>query len=195
MKNATFPMLLALLVTGCTLTQTSPTPATIPTSLPSLPPSLAPSDTPEPEATFTPLPAWTPTPLTTPTLGFLFYLPSYTPTAGLTPEGPFACDLLFQSVENESHFGPRQKFDVGWKLLNTGSSPWLVGNVDFAFFGGTKMFVYTPVQLETSVQPGNATSVVGEMVAPRMDGKYKAIWSLRRGNDYFCRVSVTITVP
>ncbi len=190
MKNAIIFLIVALVLAACVVPSTpapSPTATSAPTSVP--------SDTPQPTLSPTATVSSTPTEILPPTAPFFFSLPTFTPTPLGTPAVALQCQLISQSIADGTEFKARERFDVGWNITNTGTAPWIPGNVDFAYFAGTKMHKYTPVQLPASVASGETVNVVTDMLAPKAQGKYKAIWSLRRGNDYFCRVSVTINVP
>jgi hypothetical protein len=158
--------------------------------------SVAPAATPLPTITASPSPTFTAIPTEIP--------PSATPTAEAssptpaTPEstlGTLDCRLLTQSLRNGSHIGPKDRFDMGWLVRNTGTAVWDPGAVEFVYLGGTRMFVSPQSALQETTEPGNSTLLVADMVAPKSDGAHTTIWALRKGSDYFCRVSVTITVP
>ncbi len=146
--------------------------------------SATPQPTPTRAPTFTPVPVLTFTPIV------LFHMPSPTPV----PSTPWDCSLLMQSVANGSEFEPGERFTVGWQLLNTGSATWYPGSVQFVYFGGTKMYIYPIVQLRETVPNGAITSFSVDMRAPKNSTTYTTLWSLRQGNDYFCRVRVSIFV-
>ena len=150
--------------------------------------SPSPSTSPGPELTLTPSLA----PIT----------PSAATTAGVTitatPEGSTGpeldCKVLGQSPKNGSKFASKERFDTSWMVQNTGTATWEPGVVEFAFAGGSKMYQYQPVQLTHSSPPGDITWLYADMVAPKTPNTYTTVWALRRGDQYFCRVSVTIKV-
>ncbi len=182
MKRATVFLVLALFLADCApQSMAGPLTASAPTMSPSstLAPSSAPTTTPSivvPSETSTPE---APTP----------------PTAETQLSGGLDCKLLSQSVRNGAHFGPRERFDVGWKVRNNGDAAWDPNSVVFTFLGGTKMFRSQVVQLVETVPHGQTVALVADMVAPRQSGKYTTFWTLRSGTEYFCRVSLTINVP
>ena len=125
-----------------------------------------------------------------------------TPTATITPtpflgaaSGDLECRVLTQSVRNGVHFSPGESFDVGWKVRNTGRLGWDAGVVYFAYSGGRKMDRDDVYYLPGTVSPGNTAALSASMVAPRKPGGYTTIWSLHRGANRFCQVSLTIYVP
>jgi hypothetical protein len=130
------------------------------------------------------------------------YTPTVTPTATITltpffgaASGDLDCRVLSQSVRNGVHFDPGESFNVGWKVRNTGRLGWDAGVVYFAYSGGRKMDRDDVYHLPETVSPSNVAALSASMVAPRKAGGYTTIWSLHRGADRFCQVSLTIYVP
>ncbi len=191
MKHAIVFIVLALFLAACAAPST---PAPSPTSPPKTP-SATPEATLAVTTTLIPLNTMEPEASATPTATFVFALPSLTPTAQGTPVPELDCQLLSQSVPNGTHFKPKERFDVGWKVTNSGLAGWDPSNVVFAFFGGAKMYSTSSVRLETGVAAGDTTALVADMVAPKNPNKYTTFWGLRRGNQFFCRVSLMIYVP
>ena len=141
--------------------------------------------TPTETATLTPSPTATETP---------------TPTMTLTPflsasAGEFNCRVLSQSVRNGTHFGPRERFEMGWKVRNNGDVDWDPASVDFAFFSGTRMYQAEFLPLAEGVHTGALANLTAGLVSPKKDGTYTTVWALRRGQNRFCYVSVKIIVP
>ncbi len=179
-------MALALLLAACAAPST-PTPTLVPTSARTPTPSTSPG----PTLSLTPTPSTTPEPTLTLAPTFLFRMPSQTST----PSRVLDCQLLSQSVPNGTHFGPKERFDIAWKVTNTGAADWYPGIVEFAFLGGARMYQSPVVHLQTRVVSGDTVALDVDMVAPKNSTKYTTFWGLRRGNDAFCRVSLTIYVP
>ena len=165
--------------------------------------------TPSPTSTWTPLPTHTPslTPTASPT--FLFtYGASRTPSRTPVPSSVVAssdtpptsgsldgCILLSQSPEDGSHFSARESFKVAWKVENTGSRVWDRDSVDFAFSTGTEMHKKRLYDLPANIPVGEYVTLNVSMAAPKSEGTYYTVWSLRRGQDRFCHVDLTIHVP
>ncbi len=85
---------------------------------------------------------------------------------------------------------------MGWKLKNTGDLAWDPSTVEFGYLGGQRMYVDPSfTNLQTRVEHLDQVAVFADMVAPKRPGSYTTIWALRQGDDYFCRVSVSIIVP
>jgi hypothetical protein len=152
--------------------------------------------------TATPIPSVTSEPTLTHTPTLAAITPSATATLEVTvtvlPEGSarpeLACKVLSQSVVNGSKFASRERFDITWVVQNTGTATWEPGVVEFAYAGGRKMYQYQPVPLTHSSPPGDITTLSAVMVAPTTPERYTTVWALRRGDQYFCKVSVSIKV-
>ena len=84
---------------------------------------------------------------------------------------------------------------MGWKVRNNGGAAWDPSTVTFAYFSGTKMYQAERYDLPEAVNRGHTVALGASMVAPRNAGSYITVWSLRSGNDSFCRVSLRIIVP
>jgi Ig-like domain from next to BRCA1 gene len=144
-------------------------------------------------------PTSTITPTSSPT-GIPTVFPTFPPTITLTPflgasAGDLDCSLIFQSPRNGVHFQPREHFDVGWKVRNTGRLSWDPETVYFAYLSGTKMDLSDVYHLPESVPPDGKAALSASLVAPRREGGYTTVWALRRGDTFFCRMSITINVP
>jgi hypothetical protein len=149
-----------------------------------------PSITPQPTLTLTPGP--TLIPLTLPVTAMPEVTVAATPQGSTRPE--LACKVLQQSVKRGSRFASKERFDISWMVKNTGTATWEPGVMELAYAGGSKMYQYQPVPLTHSSPPGDITILKADMVAPRTPDTYTMFWALRRGDEYFCRMSVTIAV-
>ena len=213
--------ILALLVAGCEASFLSPSSSGAPTSIPGMFETIvaasagaAQSQTatvipPTPTPSWTPLPTHTPslTPTLTPTFHFSLgasRTPTRPPTAvapamatrtASDSDAPGGCLLLSQSPEDGSHFDPRKNFTASWKVKNTGSSTWDTASVDFVYDSGVKMHKKQLYDLPTDIPVGQDVTLNVSMLAPKSDGTYSTVWSLRRGTTYFCHVNLTILVP
>ena len=174
-------VVLTFILTGCTAAVSS-TPTITATS----------TQTPQPTPTFTPAFTATPTFLETSTLE----VPSATPTSEGTSTAGLSCSVVSQSIRNNHHFDPKERFSIGWSVRNNGTATWDPANIDFAYFSGIKMYQYSPTPLPTTVAPHDAPVALGaDMVAPKNPGRYTTVWTLRQGDYDFCHVSLTIKVP
>ncbi len=176
MRKTILVVALAMLATSCSIPLVSQPAAPTPTA----------SITPQPTLTLTPTIAPL-TPSATVTL-------EATATPKGTPRPELRCKVLSQSVKSGSKFASKERFDISWQIQNTGSATWEPGVVELAYAGGTKMFRYQPVPLPHSSPPGDIIALSADMIAPHTPDTYTMFWSLRRGDEYFCRMAVTIKV-
>jgi hypothetical protein len=161
--------------------------------------------TPSPTATWTPLPTYTPslTPSASPTFLFVFGstrtpAPSVAVASTYTalPSGNAdGCALVSQTPADGSHFSAKETFKVAWNVQNTGSQVWQKDSVDLAFSSGTEMYKKQLYDLPADIPLGEYVTLSVPMVAPKGEGTYYTVWSLRRGQNRFCHVDLTIRVP
>ncbi len=156
--------------------------------------SLFQPGTPTSTASLPPQPTLTGTPTLAPILPSATVTVEVTATSVGTPRPELRCKVLSQSVKSGSKFASHERFDISWQIQNTGSATWEPGVVELVYAGGTKMFRYQPVPLPHSSPPGDIIALSADMVAPRTPDTYTMFWSLRRGEEYFCRLAVTIKV-
>ncbi len=178
MRKRLFIVVLAMLLPACNV------------------PRLAPPGTPTPSATLLPQSTLTLTPTLVASTPSATAVPAATMTASpAAPTGPeLACRVLSQSIRNGSKFAPKEHFDISWMIKNTGTAAWEPGIVDLAYAGGTRMYHFQPVPLPHSSPPGDIIALSADMIAPQTPNDYNMIWSLRSGDQYFCRIDVVIRV-
>jgi len=104
------------------------------------------------------------------------------------------CRLEWQSPGSGIQYKSGDHFSVGWKVTNTGTATWSPGTVEFTYLGGAKLHRDPLVELEASVSPGESVVLTADMRAPKNSTKYSTYWGLRRGDTFFCRVTVWIYV-
>ncbi len=105
------------------------------------------------------------------------------------------CVLLSQTPDDGSHYASKANFNTAWKVKNTGSSTWYSDDVDFTYVSGTKLHKKQLYHLLADIPSGEYVTFNVAMTAPKADGTYDTVWSLRRGQSYFCHVDLTIRVP
>ena len=167
-----------MLVLSCNVLTLSPATST------AVPPAM----THTAEATSTPTAALSPTPLPTDT-------PSPMPTSTESISDQLSCKLLSQSIKNGRHFSPKEDFEMGWLVRNNGTVTWDPNSIDFAYYSGSKMYLFSPAHLQTSVAHGETVALGASLVAPKASGSYTTVWALRQGTYDFCHVSLRIIVP
>lgn len=151
-------------------------------------------------STFTPTTTDTPTPTLSPTPTFIFILASLTPTRQPTATGQasggYGCQLTAQTPANGTHFAPKKTFGVKWTIKNTGENDWDSTNVDFEYLSGQKMFTGAAIyDLPNSIAVGKSVTLNVPMAAPKADGTYNSVWSVKQGKNDFCHVNIRIIVP
>lgn len=170
-----------------------------------------------PTASFTPSatptrPTETPSPTETPTVIFILSTPTMmvVPTFTFISGGgsgsgsgsggsgsssdPYACQILSVSPANGTTMNPQTDFDATWKVKNTGTKTWDENSVDFIYVSGTEMNKRPGYDLNSSVKSGQQISLGADMVAPKKSGTYTTTWTLRVGNNDFCKMTLTINV-
>ncbi len=160
--------------------------------------ALTPTSTPTAAPTATSALLATPTLSPTPTISVA--TPSETPAPAPTSATPSTsdtldCRVLNQAFKNGLHVGPGTHFDMGWRVQNTGTAAWDPGTVEFAPFAGTRMYAWAPPRLQQTVASGDIVLLVADLIAPKSSGKYTTVWALKQGDQFFCRVQLTINVP
>jgi hypothetical protein len=159
--------------------------------------------------TLTPTPTATPTqntetPSPTPTATVIFILPSSTPiviptltssgSGGGTSNENFSCQVTRVSPANGTRFGPRDDFDAIWTVRNNGQRNWDRNSIDILYSSGDRIHKVSGYDLDENVRVGNSTDVGVDMQAPKDPGTYNTTWVMRRGNNTFCTMTLTIVV-
>lgn len=159
-----------------------------------------------PSSTNTPMIALTQgtvTPSPTYTATVIFLLPSVTPSitptfvlgGGGTNEDDFACEVLSVTPASGTSVRSRESFDVTWRARNIGQRKWNEDVVRYAFESGEAMHSVASYVLQSDVNRGDILDVIVEMRAPEDPGVYTTTWVLRRGENSFCQMFLTINVP
>ena len=115
-------------------------------------------------------------------------------TGGSSSSGGYACVLVSQKPEDGTEFKPNANFDMVWTVQNTGSKTWQADDVDFAYVSGRKMHDQEIYDLPKNVPTGESVNMTVDMIAPKVAGDWKTVWSLQAGGDDFCHVDLTIVV-
>ena len=159
-----------------------------------------PTSTPSPTATPT---QNTETPSPTPTATVIFILPSSTPIViptftssggGGTSSENFSCQVTRVSPANGTRFNPRDDFDAIWTIRNNGQRNWDRNSIDIVYSSGDRIHKVSGYDLDENVRVGNSTDVGVDMQAPKDPGTYNTTWVMRRGDNTFCTMTLTIVV-
>jgi uncharacterized protein YceK len=120
-----------------------------------------------------------------------------TATATKTPTETVSqpCVVAALVPANNTQFSSGTFFDTIWTLVNTGSTTWVQGNVDFVYQGGTKMHLNGDIlDMPFTTAPNQSLVMVVHMQAPATKGTYSETWSLKEGGTTYCTVSMVIEV-
>jgi len=156
-------------------------------------PSLTPSPT------LTPI-VNTETPIPTATATVIFILSSPTPlviptfTSSGTSSDNFACRVTRVSPANGTSFNPRDDFDAIWTVRNIGQRNWDRNSIDIIYSSGAKIHKVSGYDLDSNVKVGDSIDVGVDMQAPKDSGTYSTTWVMRRGDNAFCTLTLTIAV-
>ena len=161
-------------------------------------PSLTPSPT------ITPI-VNTETPIPTATATVIFILSSPTPLViptftssssggGGSSSDNFACRITRVSPANGTGFNPRDDFDAIWTVRNIGQRNWDRNSIDIIYSSGAKIHKVSGYDLDSNVRVGDSIDVGVDMQAPKDSGTYSTTWVMRRGDNSFCTLNLTIVV-
>jgi len=168
----------------------------------------------QPTSTFTPTitptrPTETPSPTVTPTVIFILSTPTQPviPTFTFISSGGggggsgnglssdnYSCQVISVSPANGTRFNARDDFDAVWRIRNNGQRNWDRNSVDFIYDSGDRIHKVSGYDLSSNVRSGDTTNLGADMEAPQNSGTYTTYWTLRVGNNEFCRMSLTINV-
>jgi len=174
------------------LTQTS---AALPTATftPTLTPTR-PSPTASPTATSTVVFILsTPTMQVVPTFTFISNTGGGSGSSG-SSSAKYACQVLSVSPPNGTSMDKNTDFDANWSVKNIGQKTWDRNSVDFIYFSGAKIHKVAGYDLNSNVTSGSTTTLGVDMIAPKDSGNYSTTWTLRVGDNDFCKMSITINV-
>lgn len=150
-----------------------------------------PTDTPVPTATVQFI-LFTPTQQVVPTFTFIPIIGISSATS--TGSAAYSCQILSVDPANGTSMNTRTDFDTTWKVKNTGQRTWDPNSVDFIYYSGAEIHKKAGYDLGSSVKTGQTINLGVDMVAPKKSGNYTTTWTLRVGNDNFCKMSLTINV-
>lgn len=114
---------------------------------------------------------------------------------GANPEVTYACSLVKKYPADWTRVVSRYDFDAKWTLRNTGTYPWRITAIDYAYRSGTRMHKYLDrYDIRYRVNPGYTTDIVVDMIAPKAVGTYSTTWGLMNGSKNFCSFNIYIVV-
>jgi hypothetical protein len=175
--------------------------------------------TPTPTATLIPTKTPTPTPTLVPLITLIFMIPTATPTftpviteAGtassndgkgdgeeqssydLVVDKEWACTVLEKSPPNGTIIGRGVRFSAVWTLLNRGIRTWPIHSVDFLFDAGLRNEGRARFDLPATVVSGGSVTLDVTIIAPKIPGAYRSVWSLKVGRTSYCKMGINFIV-
>ena len=155
-------------------------------------------------STMTLLPTNTSTETPSPTATIIFIISTSTFTRTATPlptstEAEFsdenwACRLISKNPGDNQVLTPRADFDARWVVENTGKKSWSSDDVDYVYYSGTKMHKKEAYDLADTVDRGESTTIIVDMIAPKNAGTYSTTWTLRSVQNEFCKLNISIVI-
>jgi hypothetical protein len=115
-------------------------------------------------------------------------------SGGGTSSANYSCQILSVNPANGTIMDSRADFDAVWRVRNNGQRAWDRNSVDFIYDSGDKIHKVAGYDLSSNVAAGGTIDLGVDMEAPRDDGTYSTNWTLRVGDNEFCRMSLTIVV-
>lgn len=114
----------------------------------------------------------------------------------IRPTGkPWTCAVVGKSPPVGSVVKRNELFYVNWTVLNTGTKTWTNNTIDFVYHSGYQNEGRAKQDMAAiAVPPGGKTSVKVLFKAPKSEGIYSAIWSLKVGRSPFCYMKITFEV-
>lgn len=106
----------------------------------------------------------------------------------------YSCQVVSVSPANGTRFDPRADFDAVWRVRNNGQRNWDRNSVDFIYDSGDRIHKVAGYDLDANVRSGDTINLGADMEAPQNSGTYTTNWTLRVGDNEFCRMSLTINV-
>lgn len=103
-----------------------------------------------------------------------------TPAAAgsICDQAQFIADI---TIPDGTTFNANKSFTKTWELKNTGTCTWTTAYT-LTFFNGDEMSGPTPVNLSSSVAPGQSIDLSVPLKSPNSPGAYRGYWILRNGS-------------
>lgn len=111
-----------------------------------------------------------------------------------TPIPPTVCEVS-ASPKQYTVFAPNAEFDAVWTVKNTSNTTWDKSSVDYKYVSGTEMQKYNKYyDMTATVDPGETTEIIVDMIAPSQKGTYSTNWAIVLGDRVLCNMPITIVV-
>jgi hypothetical protein len=171
-------------------------------------PSFTPTYTP----TSTRVPSITPSP----TVTFIYLLPTLTPIPTNTPIGfissgsgggtqdaskfktpePWSCEVIVSQTQPPKWavIEKKSEFYAFWTIQNTGTKIWTRTTIDLVYTGGYRHEGTKIQDTKETVPPGDTLRVSAFFIAPKTAGEYRSFFALMVGNRQFCGMKIEFVV-
>lgn len=169
-----------------------------------------------PTLTSTSTPTRIPTITPSPTVTFIFLLPTLTPIPTITPIGyigsvggagaltqdsskfrtPQAWDCIVQKTEPPrwAVLQKQQEFYAYWTILNTGTKNWTRTTIDLVYRAGYRHDGTRIIDTTENTAPGGTIRVGTKFIAPKVAGEYQSYFVLKVGNEEFCSMKIAFVI-
>jgi hypothetical protein len=148
-------------------------------------PTITPTASPTSTPTYTSTPQFTPTKTNT-----LLPLWTKTPTQSV-----WGCEITSFSPALNASLNSSTDFDASWVVKNTGSTKWLQNDIDIRYSSGDKLQKSgDTIDLKKDVSTGESYTVAVNMRTPTDSGSHTTTWTVNRGTQAICTMTLTIVV-
>ena len=149
----------------------------------------APTITPTATLTATAVPTYTPQVTATQTSTLLPWW-TKTPTQSV-----WGCEITSSTPAQNASFNSSTDFDAAWVVKNTGSEKWLGNDIDIRYSSGDKLQKSgDTLDLKNDITTGESYTVAVNMRTPTDSGSHTTTWTVNRGTQTICTMTLTIVV-
>jgi hypothetical protein len=125
-----------------------------------------------------------------------------TQTATLLPwwtktptQSVLGCEVTSSSPAQNASFNSSTDFDAKWVVKNTGSETWGQNDIDIRYSSGDKFQKSgDTIDLGNDVSSGQSYTITVNMRTPTDSGSHTTTWTVNRGTQALCTMTLTIIV-
>lgn len=168
--------------------------------------------------TFTPTSTRIPSITPTPTVTFIYLLPTLTPIPSQTPIGfipgggggavgtedsskfktpqPWSCTVIVSATQppKGAVLEKETEFYAFWTIQNTGTKTWTRTTIDHVYKGGYRHESTKIQDTKETVPPGDTLRVSAFFIAPKNPGEYRSFFALQVGKLQFCSMKIEFII-
>ena len=104
------------------------------------------------------------------------------------------CKIVEKSPVKGTVLQPGLDFYAFWTVLNTGTKTWPSYGVDVIYLSGLRGESRRIQDISATIPPGNTITLRVPLTAPKNEGFYNVIWTLKVGKTDFCALKITFEV-